>query len=303
MKLATTTEDFNRFCKTYKERIKAIYDAGFRYVDISFYSVEESEELLGDNREENARDIKAYADSLGMKLIQAHAPGVNPYSGDEINEDAVADIIHSIEACGILGIPSTVCHVAYNDNWDKKKFMEKNMEFYARLFPIMEKTGVNVLCENSTRVNIGKGYYTLSGKQLKELVEYINHPLFHICWDTGHGNCEGLQYDEIMDMGSDLYALHINDNTGTSDLHTIPFLGTVNMDDVMNGLIDSGFGGYFTFECGNVLRPSNYWLGDRRKFERDTRLLEPTFEMQKEIERFMYNVGVHILKSYDCFEE
>lgn len=303
MKLATTTEDFNRFCSTYKERIDCIYNAGFRYVDISFYDVDKSMELLGGNREQNARELKAYGDKHGIKFVQAHSPGGNPLEGGVISEDIFQNTIRSIEACAILGIPSIVCHAGFDEGWDKAKFFEMNKEFYSALIPTMEKTGVNVLVENGTKANMPNGYYTNSGADIKELVDYVNHPLFHICWDTGHANCEGSQYDELMAMGSDLYALHINDNTGVSDLHTIPFLGTVNMDDVMHGLIDSDYKGYFTFECCSALRPSHYWQGDRREYSADTRLLEPTLAMQSEIERFLYNVGVHILKSYDCFEE
>lgn len=303
MKLATTTGDFSRFCSTYKECIDCIYEAGFRYVDISFYTLSESMELLGDDRIEKATKLKEYADSLGVKLVQAHAPGGNAFTEDGIDQDLVEYTKRSIEVCGVLGIPNIVCHAGLKEGWDKATFFEKNKEFYSEFFPIMEKTGVNLLVENSTARNTGSCYYTNSGNDIREMTEYVNHPLFHICWDTGHANCEGNQYDEIMAMSSELYALHINDNTGVSDLHTIPFLGTANMDDIMHGLIDSGYKGYFTFECSSVLRPANYWLGDRRKFEKDTRLAEPTFEMQKQIEKFMYVVGEHILRSYDCFEE
>ena len=126
----------------------------------------------------------------------------------------------------------------------------------------------------------------------------MNHPLFHGCWDTGHANCEGSQYDEITAVGEHLYAIHYNDNRNWCDEHVIPYLGTLNHDEIMNALIDVGFKGYFTLECDSSLRKSNYWLGERRKFERDTRLAEPQLFMQRKIESLMYDISEYILTTF-----
>ena len=34
-----------------------------------------------------------------------------------------------------------------------------------------------------------------------EFLNYVGHPLLHACWDTGHANCEGSQYDDIVTLG------------------------------------------------------------------------------------------------------
>ena len=167
----------------------------------------------------------------------------------------------------------------------------------------MERNNVNVLCENSTQRNTAGMYSANTGTDMKEFIEYVNHPLFHACWDTGHANCEGAQYNEITALGTDLYALHINDNRGTADEHLLPYLGTMNLDEIMNALIDIDFNGYFTFEASSSLRPSKFWLGDRMIYEKDTRLSESQLFMQKHLEKLMYEMGVYILKQYNCFEE
>lgn len=172
-----------------------------------------------------------------------------------------------------------------------------------KLLPAMERNNVNVLCENSTQKNMGNMYFTNSGKDIKEFVEYVNHPLFHACWDTGHGNCEGNQYDDILEIGNDLYAVHINDNRGRSDEHVIPYLGTLNMDEVMNALIDVNYKGVFTFESCSTFRPYRWWQGNRKDFEKDERLREPQLFMQKHLERLMYEIGEYVLKSYNCYED
>ena len=39
MKIATTTEDFGFYCRTDEERIRELHRAGFRYIDLSLYSL------------------------------------------------------------------------------------------------------------------------------------------------------------------------------------------------------------------------------------------------------------------------
>ena len=90
MKLATTTGDFELHCNTYLERIQHVYEAGFRYIDLSLYSVKPGEELIdNDNWMEIIKSIKAYAKEKGIKFVQAHGPNVNPLAGEEAYEEAI----------------------------------------------------------------------------------------------------------------------------------------------------------------------------------------------------------------------
>lgn len=304
MKLATTTCDFDSFCDSYIDRIKYVHEAGFKYIDLSLYTIDERDPLFyGDKYREETKKIKTFAEEIGVTFVQAHSPSTNFFDSSEAYDYAVEKTIRSIEICGMLGIKNTVVHSAYKPGlWDKAKWFSENKKFAEKLFPAMEKWGVNVLCENTTRANMRDGYFLISGADMREFSEYVNHPLFHACWDTGHANVEGTQYEEISAMGDELRAVHINDNRGSMDEHIIPYMGTMNMDDVMHGLLDANYKGYFTFESGSVLRMKNHWLGARRDFDEDTRLAEPQLFMQKHLEKLMYEIGEYILKSYGCFE-
>ena len=302
MKLATSTGDFDRFCRSYIQRIKNIQDAGFKYIDLSLYTIAEEDELLiSDNWKNNALDIKKYMEKNGLEFVQSHSPGVNPLESDEDFKFSVEITSRAIEICGLLDIPNIVVHPGKAKDISKEEWFERNRRFFKELFPVMEENGVMVLHENTTSVNV-PWYWPKTGKDMREFSEFVNHPLFHSCWDTGHANMEGAQYEHILDMGSDLRALHINDNRGERDEHIIPFFGTVNMDEIMHALKDVGYSGCFTFESGSTLRPDKYWLGNRRKFDKDRRLVNPTVELQKELEGFMYHIGEYILKAYDEFE-
>lgn len=304
MKLATTLGDFRRYCDTYEERVKHICEAGFRYLDLDMYTPSSGDALLiSDDWKENAKKLKAYAENLGATFIQAHSPGGNPLETGEKFDNLLKYTIRSIEVCGEMGIKNTVVHAGMLNGISKEEYFERNREFFRLLIPAMEKCNVNVLCENSTRANMGQMYFTNSGSDMLEFVNYVGHPLFHACWDTGHANCEGNQYDEIMRLGDELYALHVNDNRGQKDEHLIPYFGTMNVDEIMHALIDTGYSGYFTFEASSCLRHSRYWLGNRRVFEKDTRLLEPQLFMQKQLEKLMFDTGKYILEKYNLYEE
>ena len=124
-----------------------------------------------------------------------------------------------------------------------------------------------------------------------------------VCWDTGHGNMHTESvYDEITALGDRLEALHVQDNFGERDNHLAPYMGTLDLDALMNALIDGGFaarGGYFTFECDSIISQYN-----RRKDERFKQLANyPGVELKRAAVTFMYQIGKKILTDYNCFEE
>ena len=307
MKIATTTGDFGFYLDNDEARIRELHRAGFRYIDLSMYSMTPDSVYMRDGWRDEVKRLREVADELGMKFVQAHSPGGNPLSEDRGRvEFLVSTVLRSIEICEMLGIKNTVLHNGVVPGICKEKWFEVNRAFYSRLIPKLEECGVNLLCENSTFVNTGGEYFLNSGKDMREFIDYVGHPLIHGCWDTGHGNCEGNQYDDIMALGEELYAIHYNDNRGEKDEHVAPFLGTLNHDEIINALIDVGFKGYFTLECDSSLRKYNTFTGNRKRFlakDVEPRLREPQLFMQRHIEAMMYETAKWMLGEYGLFEE
>lgn len=301
MVLATTTSDFGCI-KDHKERVRCLHRAGFHYVDLSMYTIFEGDPLFGDGWRVYACELGELARDLGVKFVQAHSPNTNNLAGEEGFADALEKTNRAIEICGMLGIPNLVVHagwdraIAERDLW-----FEKNRTFYQALFPTMERCGVNVLCENSTKANMPTWYYLNTGVDMRAFIDYVDHPRFGGCWDTGHANIEGAQYQEILAIGDKLYGIHFNDNRGKQDEHIIPFMGTMNVDEVMSALKAIGYRGAFTFECDSPLRPQQYWLGNRRAFEGT--LSEPPLHLKMQMEKFMFEVGKCILTTHGCWQE
>lgn len=307
MKLATTTGDFSFFCPSYEEQITELHRAGFRYIDLNMYHFSPDCALMQDDWRRAAENIRSHAEKLGMQFVQAHSQGGNPLSDDPAHLDfLLRSTLRSLEVCQVLGIPHTVVHNGRKDGLSKEEWFVQNKAFYEKLFPTMERCGVDVLCENSTRANMGSAYFLFSGKDMREFIEFVDHPQIHACWDTGHANCEGSQYDEILTLGSELHAIHYNDNHGAKDDHVTPFMGRLNHDEVIQALIDANFQGDFTLECDSALVRYDCWVGKRRRFEkagRELRLCEPQLFMQRHIEKMMYDTSKWMLETYGLWEE
>lgn len=298
MKLATTTGDFFHFGLNVEESINAVTEAGFKYIDYSFtYDFRTKTGLLGENPKAFAEKLLKMADASGFKFVQSHSPLGRPLA--EGSEDFIEATKQSIETASWLGIPNIVVHSGYLKGLSKKETFKRNKKFYEELLKTAEKCNINILTENFDKMTDNGCYWVDCAEDLKELVEYINHPLLKACWDIGHGNMQELpQHKALALLGSHVAALHIQGNFGLSDDHVMPFTGTVNMDSVMNGLLDIGFNGYFTFEADGML---NTWR--RRKYEKDTRLAIYPVEFAKRFENIKYDMGKYVLEQYNCFEE
>lgn len=80
MKLATTTSDFERYLDLYGS-IKEISRAGFKYIDLGMTGRESFFAVEGDSWKDEIKRLGEYAESLGVKFVQAHSPNSNPLIG------------------------------------------------------------------------------------------------------------------------------------------------------------------------------------------------------------------------------
>ncbi len=317
MKLATTTADFRGYSDKASDLVGFFDGTGFRYLDFNFYkSIYPGSPFLDGQWERWIEDAKEAAAARNIRFCQAHAPDGNPFASGAEFDVFLGATIRSIEACGRLGIPHIVVHQRDIGGFPSREYqglnLKRNRDFFARLFPVMEKTGVYVLVENScdrhapTKENTR--HFPSTAAELLELAEYIDHPLLQVCWDTGHANIQGVdQYRSIAELGDRLRCVHIADNYGDMDSHVAPFQGTTNMDAVMQGLLDIRYQGYFTFEACNILRNGAEWPNYRREWcyrnEKVTRLMDVPLALKRQAVALLYQVGKHILMEYDCFEE
>lgn len=298
MKLATTTGDYFAYTDSQAFALEHIRKAGFRYADYNFgCDLNLKNGVYSNDYEKYFEHIQNVTDRLDIRLIQAHAPMGKPLTDGGI---LLKDTIRCVDACGAWNIKNLVVHSGYTRGLSPEQTFEENKKFFNPLLEHAETYGIHILVENFNKMCVDGLYWIDNAPDLLRMIECVNHPLFHAVWDTGHANMQEMPQDEALRiLGSHVRALHIQDNFGDVDSHLVPFLGTLNMDAVMTGLLDIGYDGYFTFEVGSYFTPAE----KRRKYERNTRLSSAPIELRDAFERYLYELGKCILEKYDCFEE
>ena len=312
MKIATTTGDLDAYASSFSETVSLFKGTGFRHLDVNFYSsfVKPDDPLFGDDWTDIIDDMLRRGEELGIDFVQAHSPNYNPFDPNADHERWLLAMNRSIEACGRLGIPDMVVHSGISADIlypaGREEYFRLNREFYSKLFPAMEKFGVHVLIENSAEANMGGRYFFMTGEEMRDFVEYVDHPLLQACWDTGHANMRGSdQYQDILAMGSHLRAIHFQDNFGARDEHFAPFMGSLDIDAIMQGLLAVGYQGALTFEANNLLKRAGSWPHPRLKSPSvtDRRLASPPLDLRIRAEAFLYEIGKSIFTAYGCYED
>lgn len=301
MKLATTTGDFSAYTTSQSEAIRYIREAGFRYADYNFgMDVTARTGIALPDWKQQIESVRRTAEEIGIAFVQSHAPMGRPLVKDENYPRFMEINRRCIEACAMLGIPNIVVHSGYAPGLSVEETFERNKAFYCELLPVAERFGVEILTENFNRMYKPDVYWVDSAKDLRALIDYIDHPLLHACWDAGHGNLQDMPQDaELRLLGSHVHALHIQDNLGDKDTHIAPFFGTLNLDSLMYGLADIGYKGYFTFEASNMLLSAK----QRRSFDKDQRLACAPLGLRAKAEALLYEIGRTVLEEYGCLEE
>lgn len=280
--------------------------AGFKYVDISFWSRYLSgSRYFTESNDKLADEYKRILDELELIPVQSHEP-----FGNSIGDDNGAFYFRktplSIDLAGKIGIPSITVHAGIAITpMSREEFMEKNVAVFKKLIPYAEKYGTRILIENTGwKVN---GTNLSTADDLNEIIDRLDHPLFGVCWDTGHANLCGLdQYAELKKLGSRLEGLHVHDNYGKRapgcDLHQYPYWGNVNFDGVISALLEIGYKGTFNFEVDNPVRRTEAipFIKDGTE---QKKLEMMSHELRLQMETFLFAIGKQMLEKYDCFEE
>lgn len=316
MKLATSTGDFWWYVSTVPEMVKCFQNTKFRNINLelgtktpAFYSEKE------DDWKRFADELAIAREEAGVHYVVAHAPCLhNPIPNALQNPDNetyrmnIRALRRAIEVCHSLNIDRVVVHACASQAFSVKEFYQYNKMFYGDLLDLAEKYNITIMTENWD----DSATHFSTGKELRDFIDDMEHPLLAACWDTAHGNIDPVareigQYENILVLGDKLKGMHISDNFGDCHHHNWPFAGIINFDSIMQGLLDVKYDGYFTFEASYTLLHQNNMPYHRKPWEHNgqtvTKLLNPSLDLKKKAVDLLYETGKYILESYDCFEE
>ena len=254
--------------------------AGFRHLDFNFTDwTHPGSPFIGEGWREWLREIRRRADEMGVCFTQSHGPIFHKFGDDERTRWLTEMSHRSIEGAGIIGAPWVVFEPeSYPGAWDAAHLAglkQRNLDWFGALLPTAERAGVGLALENITDVHgESRGMrrlYCAGVAELIELVDGFSSPRVGICWDTGHAHIQRLEQGAaIRALGSRLKAVHIQDNDGRTDQHLLPYTGTISWPVVLEALRAGPYGGDFTFEVAQAIRPLPDPLRDgavRRMFE------------------------------------
>ena len=239
-----------RFYKVFgmKGMIDLFSEVGFEAID---FNCDLKEFHDGTYSKDYYTEIKKYANDKGVVFGQTHAPFPSAYADDKMNEQRFSEIAASFESSALLGAPCMVVHPCEQFAYSKANrdaMYEYNLNFYKKLIPYYEKNGVKIAIENINQNE--KASIISTAEMLNRIYDDLDNEAFTFCFDVGHSNLLGVNVgDEIRALGSRIGCLHIHDNDGVRDAHTLPYYGTVNWDEVTKALADIDYKGNFNYEA------------------------------------------------------
>lgn len=219
--------------------------------------------------------MKEAAAKHGISFCQMHGPDkLWIPNRDELNEYIIDTIEKCCAVCAFVDCHALVIHPVQRPT--KKEDWDVNMAAYQRLIPFAKKYGVKICLEN---LFIHRGMMPIEAPcsdaaeaclYVDTLNEIAGEECFGFCFDVGHANLLGRKIGEFIKvLGKRLTILHIHENDGRYDEHSLPYTGvcdwggtrTCDWEAFVAALKEIGYRGALCFEVFrlNVYFPRRVW--------------------------------------------
>lgn len=237
--------------------------AGFDAWDFSMFSMADynyqekclrpnSHPLATDDYLKFVRELKKIGEDNGIHCNQSHAPF--PSYSPEVRSYLKRAIECTAEAGG------KICVIHPQNSASAKE----NGEMYLELLPFAKECGVKIATENMYNWNSENDHSCFAAcstpKDFNAHLDYVNDDFFVACLDIGHAEMKGSDTsapEMIRALGSRLQALHIHDNDKWGDSHQIPFMMSIDFEEIAKALKDINYNGYLTLEACEFLKSYN----------------------------------------------
>lgn len=217
MKLNKGISFFFGYKSNNKERANLIKEVGFDSVMTCQDSRFDHENGTIDQQVELFNKAKLTPSSLHMVYTAEELPHF--WKDDEIGENIKRSLIKDIITASKYNFKSVVVHLV----GEYSKIGEK------RLYEVLD------FCKTK---NIPLAIENLIKREIfVDVFKNINHDMLKFCYDSGHQNAFDKDFPYLEEFGDKLVALHLHDNNGLADEHTIyPFSATIDWDVIAKQL-------------------------------------------------------------------
>ena len=254
-----------RECWSIEESVRFLGKAGFEALEINFAGAISPDSFFQkDNWKEFVEKIGLAAEEYHLETSQSHLPFYNFATPGHENLEMKAKMFgRTLEASAILGVKWAVFHAgnAPDAVLSVKESKRRTLEY---ILPFMEqasKLGVGIAIENLFIPEYlhSTHRYCSNVEDVCDLVDTLGSGSC-VCWDFGHANLIGDdQRDCLRTVGNRLKLLHVHDNNGKYDDHSVPYVsgGTVKWEEILPVLHEIGYKGNFNFEvtAGRIPEP------------------------------------------------
>jgi len=208
--------------------------------------------------------LRCFTRRMGVKFVATHSPFGSTYDLNipeaERRPVMLKDHVRAMAISAEFGAKTYTMHVGAYHHCTKhipvQDLRPNAIASLEHLLPYAEKLGIVIAVENSFEP-------TNSAKEVYDLVkQFDSSPAIGVCYDTGHAHFMApypwkkrekyASYQNnswwengIIEEANALETLqdyvvttHIHDNTGYSDLHSMPFDGTIDWDELMPKLFN-----------------------------------------------------------------
>lgn len=199
-----------------KERAKLIREAGFDHI---IASTDDRFNHQNGTLEEQVEYFKKNGltlSSLHSKYTASELPEFFKEGeiGDRMEQSLISDVLLAKK----YGFTCVVVHLFGEPS-------QIGLDRLKRVLKMCEQTNIPLAIENID-----------CQKVFLYVFENISHPLLRFCYDCGHHNIFDRDYDYLKNFGDKLICLHLHDNMGESDDHTVKKYGTIDWDKLAKKL-------------------------------------------------------------------
>lgn len=200
----------------YKQRAKMIKDAGFDCVITS------ADKRFNKQNGSIKKQVRIFR-KIGLELSSLHMSYrdtelknffLNNKLGDKLEKNLKKDI----KIAKKYGFTCVVVHL-------KEEFTQIGIDRLKRLLKVCESVNIPIAIENIDYQNV-----------FCQVFKEIDNKYLRFCYDSGHNNCFDSYFDYLDQYGDKLECLHLHDNDGLDDLHTLNKFGTIDWDDIAKKL-------------------------------------------------------------------
>lgn len=199
----------------YKKRAKMIKNAGFDCVITS------ADKRFNRKNGSIRKQIKIF-NKVGLKLSSLHmrykqTELKNFFLDNKIGDKLEKTIIKDLKIAKKYGFTCVVVHL-------EGAFSQIGLERLKRILKVCEDLEVPIAIENINYQDL-----------FIEVFNKIENKYLKFCYDSGHNNCFDSK-DYLKRYGEKLICLHLHDNDGSDDQHTLNEFGSIDWDNIAKGL-------------------------------------------------------------------